>query len=118
MAIEREKAYSTSGISDAELDKELDKLWNELWAQGSTLEEDAEAAHVDLSRLRGLKRKDAIETKREGEGIDPLTTALIVIFAKALAPEVAKVAHDLWEKVLLPRILRERGAKTLVRKNK
>lgn len=113
-----ERAYSTNGISDKELDRELDKLWKELWTSGSSLEADAKAAHIDLSKLDGLTRKQAIEARREGEGLGVLATTLVIIFAKALAPEVAKVVHDLWEKVLLKRILREKGNKTIVSKNR
>lgn len=114
-----EISYTTKGLTDDALGQELDKLWNdELWETSSKLHQDAKHAGIDLSLLSDLTRTQAIDIQRRGEGIGVLATALVVIFAKAFAPKVAKAAQDLWELVLLPRIVREKGRNTIVEKQK
>jgi hypothetical protein len=54
-------------------------------------------------------RSDALGVHRQGAGLDPASTAIVVAFA----PVAARMLHDLWTKVILPRIERDKGVAAL-----
>ena len=91
------RSYELVGISVNELSVELDQLWNELKTD-SQLRRRAEEVGIDFDQLRPLERSQAVTVEREGAGLDPATTAVIVAFA----PVIAQIVADLWEHVLLP----------------
>jgi hypothetical protein len=103
--------YSYKKIDQAQLESKLDEFWEGL-QQYLDLAAEARAEGIDLDALHGKSRKEAITVKKEGDGFEPATTALIIAFA----PVVAKVTRDVWEKLLLPRILREKGQDALTPK--
>jgi len=105
--------YSYKNINQSELEAKLDELWTQL-EQDSELVAEARKLRIPLEDLRGKKRGDVIAVTKEGEGFDPATTALIVAFA----PVAAKVARDLWTKLLLPRILKAKGKDALTPKKR
>ncbi len=102
-------SYSTKGITLAELNQLLDQMWDDL-QHDSDVRRRAEHAGVDLGQLAHLDRNSAICVTREAtQGFDPATTAVIIAFA----PVAAKMTRDLWDKVLLPRILHQKGETAL-----
>ena len=103
--------YQTDGYTLSELDQVLDQLWG-LLAMDSSLRHAALNAGIDIASLEGRTRREAITLEREGSGFNPASTALVVAFA----PVFAAVAKDLWEKVFLPRLLREKGQDSLTPK--
>jgi hypothetical protein len=105
--------YSYKNIDQSELEAKLDEFWVQL-QQDSELAAEARKQRIPLDDLRGKKRGDVITVAKEGEGFDPVTTALIVAFA----PVAAKVARDLWTKLLFPRILKAKGKDALTPKKK
>ena len=109
--MENEIRYSYKKIDQRQLESELDGLWRQLWADPE-LGSEARDAGIDLSKISGHARKDLLTVSIDGDGLDPATTALIVAFA----PVGAKVAKDLWDKIFLPRILRDKGKDVLVPK--
>jgi hypothetical protein len=109
--MENEIRYRPKKIDQRQLDSELDKLWQQLLEDPDWASE-ARDADIDLTELSAHSRKDLLTVSAEGDGLDPATTALVVAFA----PVAAKVARDLWDKILLPRILRNKGRDALVPK--
>jgi hypothetical protein len=109
--MENEIRYSYKKIGQRQLEAELDKLWQQLW-KDPELASEAREAGIDLTNLSAYSRKDLLTVSIHGDGLDPVTTALIVAFA----PVAAKVAKDLWDKIFLPRILRDKGRDALVPK--
>lgn len=105
--------YSYKNIDQSELEAKLDEFWAQL-QQDSELGAEARKQRIPLDDLRGKKRGDVITVAKEGEGFDPVATALIVAFA----PVAAKAARDLWTKLLLPRILKAKGKDALTPKKK
>jgi len=106
-----ELRYIVKGFSVDDLSTELDRLWQELKKE-SKLRAQAEAAGIDLKALQTMGRGQAITARREGEGLDPATSAVVIAFA----PVVAKIVADLWTHVLLPRIRQARGADAITPK--
>lgn len=100
--------YSYKAIDQQQLEAQLDRLWQDLQGD-SALATEAEQAGIVLSEIRKRPRKEVITVRKDGEGFDPVTTALVVAFA----PVAARVARDLWLKVLLPRILKAKGKDSL-----
>jgi len=92
-----------------DLDQELDSMWRELQDPKSALRREAEGQGLDLQKVSGLSRKGAITVTQEGEGFDPVTTAIIVAFA----PVAAEMVRDLWRNVLLPRLRKHKGQDAL-----
>jgi hypothetical protein len=106
-------SYSYKNIDQSELEAKLDEFWAHL-QQDSELAAEARKQGIQLDDLRGKKRAEVITVAKEGDGFDPATTALIVAFA----PLAAKVARDIWTKLLLPRILKAKGKDALTPKMK
>jgi hypothetical protein len=106
-----ELRYTYKNIDKAQLESKLDEFWGGL-QQYLDLAAEARAQGVDLEKLHGKPRGEVITVRKEGEGFDPVTTALVVAFA----PVAAKVTRDLWEKFVLPRILRDKGQDALTPK--
>lgn len=104
-----ELRYS-SGLTLNELNSKVDKLWSQLW-DDPRMQQEAAAAGIDLSTITRI-RTDVVTLRREGAGIDPVSTAIVVAFA----PVIAKIARDIWERILLPKILQDKGKDTLVKK--
>lgn len=114
-----ELRYMWADIPVEEYARDLDEMWAELQRPGSALNEEAREFGIDASALRNIDRRDAIDVRTEGEGFDPVTVTLIVALAP-VATEAIKVAapiiHDVWNHILLPRILQRRGANALTPK--
>jgi hypothetical protein len=109
--MENQIRYNYKNINEKQLESMLDEYWKQL-QEDSDLATEAKAEGISLEDVRGKSRDEVITVEKEGEGFDPATTALIVAFA----PVVAKVVRDLWEKILLPRILRKKGQDALTPK--
>lgn len=73
--------YAVGAVGLRDLNQELDSLWRELQDPKSALRREAEAKGVDLQKVSGLPRQEAITVRQEGEGFDPVTTAIIVAFS-------------------------------------
>ena len=101
--------YAVGAVGVRDLNQELDSLWRELQDPKSALRREAEAKGVDLQKVSGLPRNEAITVRQEGEGFDPVTTAIIVAFS----PVVAEIVRDLWRNVFLPRLHKHKGQDVL-----
>lgn len=107
-ADDRTMAYGGGSASAEQVTAALDALWSELREPGM-LRRDAAAAGVDgaaLAELVAHPRAEVFTVTKGGEGLDPITTAILV---KVVIPLAGAVAVDLWKKVLLPRIERKLG---------
>ena len=109
--MENEIRYSYKNIDQPQLESQLDEFWQGL-QQYLDLAAEARAQGIELEELRGKPRKDVITVAKEGEGFDPVTTALVVAFS----PVAAKVTRDSWAKLGVPRILRKKGQDALTPK--
>jgi hypothetical protein len=109
--MENEIRYTYKKIDQRQLESKLDELWQQIQEDGG-LAAEARGEGIDLSNLRLCSRRDVIVVSKEGDGLDPVTTALVVAFA----PVAARVARDLWAKIFLPRILRDKGQDALIPK--
>jgi len=97
-------AYSRGTLSVAQVEDEIAKFWREL---GSSSELGAELDRVGLQpdTLANFPLADSISVRADSSGTDPASVLLIITFA----PTANRVLKDVWEKVLLPRILRRWG---------
>lgn len=100
-----EQRYTAAGISVDDLSAEIDKVWKEL-GTNPQLRKQAADAGIDVSALPPTV---PITVRREGAGLDPATTAIVVAFA----PVAAKIASDVWTHIILPRIKRQKGEDAL-----
>lgn len=101
--------YHSQALNVRELNDILNDLWPQLSDNNSKIRKSAEDAEIDMSELLNLEASEAISVRQDKAGFDPATTAIIVSFA----PVAAKITHDLWDKVLLPWILRHKGKDAL-----
>jgi len=99
-----ELRYALDGMPLADLRTEVDRLWNQLTI-GSELRTHAEQAGIDVSSVEKMSASEAFTIKRDSSGLDPATTAVIVSFS----PVAAKILQDIWQKIILPRIQKEKG---------
>ncbi len=114
--------YTPRSITLSELDIAINKIWNELQQHGSIIRKEAEealreeaiSAGVSLDQLFSKPREEAIKTEQDGEGIDPISTAIIVSF---IIPVAGHITKSLWDKVILPWILNDKGSRALVKKD-
>jgi len=106
--------YTPTGVTAREVGEKLDQVWNELNKPGSPLAERAQSLQVDLSQVKGKSRADLVTVNEQGSGLAPATTAIIVAFA----PTAAKILRDLWDRILLPRILHDLGSDSLTPKKR
>ena len=107
-----EERYTSKTLSVEALEAELDTLWSDLQRSDSLVRRQAEELKIDVGELLKFQRRDAITVQREGAGLGAAATAILVAFA----PVVAKIVKDLWVRVFLPRILRNKGEQALVPK--
>jgi hypothetical protein len=107
----QEQKYTLHGLTAEQLTAAIDKLWPELKSDPE-LSQLVRDAGVDPAKLPD-SRSDAITIENKGAGFDPATIAILVAFGTALAPKAAEltaeVAKDVWEKVILPVIRRDKG---------
>ena len=103
-AMVMELRYALDGMPLADLRTEVNRLWNQL-TTASELRRHAEQAGIDVSSIETVSAAEAFTIKRDSSGLDPATTAVIVSFS----PVAAKVLLDVWQKIILPRIQKEKG---------
>jgi hypothetical protein len=99
-----ELRYALHGMPLADLRTEVNRLWNQL-ITGSELRMHAEQAGIDVSGIQTMSAAEAFTIKRDSSGLDPATTAVIV----SLSPVAAKILLDVWQKIILPRIQKDKG---------
>ena len=98
--------YARGSTSVSDINNELDRLWNELGTDPG-LKRDLAKAHIDPTTIPSGPRSELIDIKIDRQGID-LSGATVLV---ALAAR--RVLVDLWQKVLLPRLIRSYGADAL-----
>ena len=91
----------SASVTLQQLDQEMDRAWSELQREGG----DPELGGIDLTHVLPLGRRDVVVARPDSQGVDPITTAIVVSFA----PVAAKVSSDLWSKLLLPALRRRFG---------
>ena len=100
-----ERTYSIgSGVSREAIENEVSKAWSDLRSDAGVRDQLA-AAGVDLSAVRDVTATDAITVRSAGSGF--AGEAIVVALA-------IKVASDVWEKLILPRLLKRFGADAVV----
>jgi hypothetical protein len=109
-----ELVYSSKKLSVDDLSESLDELWAEIKRPDSELHQQAKEAGIDVEALSTLDRDEIITVERPSSGF--ADTELLIIIGKALAPVVAKIAIDLWDSFLLPRIRKNKGKDALIKK--
>ena len=96
--------YSRGMLSVVQVQDEIARFWNEL---GSSSEIRAELGKAGFQPelLSDIQYADSITVRVDSSGADPASVLLIVAFA----PTANRALRDMWEKILLPRILRRWG---------
>lgn len=94
--------YELKHLSLDQLNAEIDRVWREL-STNPEVRGEALEANISLEVLATVGRSQAITVMREGAGFGH--TPIVIGFS----PAVAKIAKDLWVKVILPRIGRRKG---------
>lgn len=102
-------AYELHNVAAADLEREIDSIWNDLQAPGRTRDA-AIARGIPIDELP--ERQQAVTFTADKAGFTSVETAIIVAFA----PVIAKVARDLWDHIILPRLLQRFGQTALKRK--
>jgi len=69
---------------------------------------DAAIQEVKLA-LERVPNDQLIQVRPSKSGLDPATTAIIVAFS----PLAAKIARDIWDNLILPRIRRDNGQNSI-----
>lgn len=95
-----------------------DAFWEELKLDGP-LRDTAEKAGftaAELNMALSSNRKSLLHFRRKNANFDPLTTAIIIAIAPHAAELAGKVAYDIWSRVLLPRIVAEKGQNVAVKR--
>lgn len=110
--MERDLVYSSNILSVDDISNKLDELWLEIQQPYSQLRRQALEAGINLDALQGMNRDEVVSVERPSSGF--ADTELLIFIGKAMAPVVAKIAIDLWNNLLLPRIRRDKGEDALV----
>jgi hypothetical protein len=106
MSGDEELVYARGELSVEEIQSAIAQFWQILDNAGDpALEGELREAGLERAMLAGVDRKDAIIVQAGSSGVDP-TTAVILV---TLAPSANLIIKDLWRKVVLPRILKQRG---------
>jgi len=95
----QELQYEAGAIKIDELHEDIEKIWNEVRVSDK-IEKLAKKHQIDPKLLSQAKVNDLMKIRREGAGFDPVSTAIIVSFA----PLLAKIALDIWNEIILPKI--------------
>lgn len=95
-------------VTEEEFIHELDAIWKDVLTDSDLIRK-AAAKGIDLTKMR----RDAAISVRQGVGIDPVFTPVIIGLGTALTPVAVQVVRDIWEQVVLPRIRREKGEDAL-----
>jgi len=106
------EAYELGTRSADEINEAIAEFWRDLETEPALVEA-VSAAGLDPAEVKTLNPAEVLLVQEGGEaGIDPLTVALIVM----ASPATHRVARDLWENVILPRIVRRWGVTSVGRR--
>ncbi|MBX3748483.1 MAG: hypothetical protein KF897_00175 [Opitutaceae bacterium] len=97
------REYELNGLPLAELEAEVDRLWAAVRAEPE-LQREAGLSDRDREML-GRPRTDQIELKPDGQHVDPVLAGVIVAFT----PLAVAMATQVWDKIILPRLIRRFG---------
>lgn len=97
------REYELNGLPLAELEAEVDRLWAAVRAEPE-LQQEAGLSDRDREML-GRPRADQIELKPAGQHVDPVMAGVIVAFT----PLAVAMATQVWDKIILPRLIRRFG---------
>lgn len=101
------REYELNGLPLADLEVEVDRLWAAIRAEPE-LQLEAGLSTADLELL-DRPRAELIELKPDGQHVDPTMVELIAAFT----PLAVAVATKVWEKIMLPRLIRRFGDKKI-----
>jgi len=102
-----EKAFRLrSDVEAEEVEREIDAVWTALQSD-PTLRERAASAGVDLAKISGVKRSDAITVRREGSGF----SGVEILIGLGIA-----IAKDVWAQIILPRLKQKFGSDAIAEK--
>ena len=98
--------YELRVVELSEVVNEIDRIWNGLQSD-EALQQDAKDAGIDLSKIGGMKRADALRITTPAHG---LTGAeLFDVTAVSAVTGMHVVLYDLWKRVILPRVQQRFG---------
>lgn len=89
-------------VNESQLQSDIDEIWKEgldsdSWLQGLVKQEGISAAQAPFKTNGGK------------QGADAATVAILVILATGAANLAVRVANDIWERFLLPKLERRYG---------
>jgi hypothetical protein len=99
-----EQRYMLKKVEMRDFLSDLDQLWSQLDNPDSSISQDAKKYGIDIQRLNGLRREDAIKITRDESGLD--MNAFVMAFVAHGVIEITKAA---WLRLILPRIRANRG---------
>jgi hypothetical protein len=105
--------YVLDGISVADVTKEIEKIWQQMQQPGSKVSQLVDKKLIDADELEQLKSRSAKEAIIVDKGSAFAGEAAIIV---AFAPFAAKVAKDVWEHFILPRLIRRFGDNSITPK--
>lgn len=108
-----QQEYELKGVSFTEVTEEIQKIWEQMQQPGSQVNNVVNEKLIDsdeFSQLKNLSVEEAIVLDKGAAFAGE--TALIVAFA----PVAAKIAKDVWEHFILPRLIRRFGSDAITRK--
>jgi hypothetical protein len=89
-------------VTAVQIEQALDQIWTELQDDPSAREE-IKSVGVDADALQAISRKDAVVVTRRGMAFG--AEAIIIAFL----PLAVRIAGDVWEKIILPRLEQRLG---------
>lgn len=101
-----QQIYHEGGGSTEQINEVLQQIWQD-YETDPQLRERVAATGADLATLDAVPNKaQMVEVEPKAGGLGPIAIAIIVKF---VIPVAAKVAIDLWNRVLLPEIEKKLG---------
>jgi hypothetical protein len=101
-SIEERQYRPAEDITAAQVETALDQIWVEL-QNDPAARKDVEAVGVDPEALKTISREDAVIVSSRGMGFG--AEAIVIAFL----PLVVKIAGDIWQKIILPRLEQKLG---------
>jgi hypothetical protein len=99
-----------ANVSEAQLREAVDQLWHDVIRKDPEVRSQL-ALPADAAVPQSLQRTPfEIETT---PGADPVSVVLLVKAGTAGIVLGSKVLHDIWSKILLPRLLKKYGSESL-----
>lgn len=100
--VEERQYRPADDVTAAQVEKALDEVWTELQNDPAARKE-VEALGVDPDALKATTREEAVTISGRAMGFG--AEAIIIAFL----PVAVKIAGDVWQKIILPRLEQRLG---------